>query len=101
MSTNKEASIPVYGSNKDSSLSDIVWNILFFPFSLQSFTNRVDPSSVLLTKPDLASTTAFNGIRIPSESLPTPAPAANNKFPLGREIDLRPYGLGLVVDLGW
>jgi hypothetical protein len=101
MSTGKQdTGTAVYGTNKDShdsSLSDILWSILFFPFPLQTFTNRVGSPSILFPKPGLASTTASIGVKTPPE---TP-PSISNKFSLGREYDLRPYGLGLVVDLGW
>jgi len=96
MSRNKESSLPVFDTDKDSSLSDILWNILLFPFSLQTFTNREDSPSVLLPKPDKVGTTASIGIRIPPETSPTAG--TSNKY---SEYDLRPYGLGLVVDLGW
>jgi len=99
MSSNKGSSLPVYDTDKDSSLSQILWNILFFPFSLETFTNRVDSPSVLLPKPDKAGTTASIGTVLPPESSPTAG--ASRKYSLGWGYDLRPYGLGLVVDLSW
>jgi hypothetical protein len=92
--SSKESSLPVYGTDKDSSLSDILWNILFFPFSLQTFTNRVDSSSILL--PNLTRPARPPPLVI---KLPPETPTRNKYFLL--EYDLRPYGLGLVVDLGW
>jgi len=98
VSSNKETILPVYGTdNKDTSFSDILWNILFFPFSLQTFTNRIDSPSVLLPKPDKVGSTASISIRKPPESSPTAGTPPSTR----REYDLRPYGLGLVVDLGW
>jgi len=104
-----ETSTAVYSTNKDSQdpfLSDTLWNILFFPFSLQT-SSRVDSPSILLPKlpiPDRANGVSI-GIKTP-ESPPTATPETSpfpisSKISLGREYDLRPYGLGLVVDLGW
>jgi hypothetical protein len=100
----QETSTAVYDTNKNPqgpSLSDILWDILFFPFSLQTFTNRVGSPSALFPKPDRTSTTTSTSVETPPESPRTAIPGISNKFTVGREYDLRPYGLGLVVDLGW
>lgn len=98
-----ESSPAVYGGGKDPNepgLSDTLWHFLFFPFSLQSYSSR---DQVPISIPDQASTITSIDARTPLESTSTPlSPSStSNELSLGREYDLRPYGLGLVVDLGW
>jgi len=109
VSTNKqESSAAVHSTNTDtqeSFLSDILWHILFFPFSLQT-SNKIDSLLPKVSSPDRASTIASIGVGTPPESLPTTNPGTvpfttSNVISPGREYDLRPYGVGLVVDLGW
>lgn len=105
----QETSSPVYVANKDSqdsTVSDTFWNFLFFPFSLQT-PNRIDSSSIsqdiLLPEvsiPNDPSTGASRTSLESSMSMPGIFPTDNNVSP-GKEYDLRPYGLGLVIDLGW
>lgn len=105
----QETHSPVYDPNKDSqdsTISNTFRNFLFFPFSLQT-SNRVDSLPLSQDVPlaeisisDGPSTGASIDVRTSIES-PTLVPGTfptNNK---GKEYDLRPYGLGLVVDLGW
>jgi len=107
----QETSSPVYVASKDSqgsTISDTFRNFLFFPFSLQT-PNRVDSSisqDVLLPEvsiPNGRSTGASGDVRTSLDS-PMSVPGTfptNNKVSPGKEYDLRPYGLGLVIDLGW
>jgi hypothetical protein len=110
LSTDKqETSSAAYISRKDtqdSTISETLWNFLFFPFSLQT-PNKVDSSSfsqdVLLPKvsnPDRAAPSG-TGTSPPTATPGTSSSPTSNKLTLAREYDLQPYGLGLVVDLGW